>query len=132
MGSKFSDMLKFGINLKLSGPSEDKYYAQRLMFFIINKEDFDADTEDDEQINIYVGSELSLVVRIVDSVLTFDPLEESCYDAIMLVLDFVANLHQQVQEDYLKDDVIENEFSTTNEMEQSDEEDESDDDMEWI
>jgi len=64
--------------------------------------------------------------------LTFDPLEESCYDAIMLVLDFVANLHQQVQEDYLKDDAIENEFSPTNEMEQSDEEDESDDDMEWI
>ena len=131
MDGKFEDMLKFGINLKLSGPMEDRYYIQRLIHFIRSKEDFDADSEDDEEVNIYVHAELSLLVKIEDSILTFDPLEASCYDGIMIVLDFVANMHTSVQADYLKEGEIEDEFSQSAPFEHSDEE-ESDDDMEWI
>lgn len=131
MDGRFDDMLKFGINLKLSGPGEDRYYTQRLVHFIRNMEDFDADTEDDEEVNIYVRTELSLIIRVQESVLTFEPLEDSCYDGIMAVLDFIANMHQLVQDDYLKEGELEDEFSQPSPIEYSDEE-ESDDDMEWI
>lgn len=132
MDGKFEDMLKFGINLKLSGPMEERYYVQRLVHFIRNKEDFDADTENDERVNIYVRSELSLLVKVEDSVLTFEPLSESSYDGIMAVLDFVANQHQVVQDDYLREGEIQNEFSQPIPTEYSDEEEGSDDDMDWI
>ena len=45
MKGQFTELLKFGINLKLSGPIEDKYYTQRLSHFIMSMPDYDADTE---------------------------------------------------------------------------------------
>ena len=45
---KFADMLKFGINLKLSGPDEDRYYAQRLRFYIMEMDDYDCESENDQ------------------------------------------------------------------------------------
>ena len=131
MDGRFEDMLKFGIGLKLSGPNEDKYYTQRLAHFIRGKDNFDADTENDEEISIYIKSELSLLIKIEDSVLTFDPLENSSYDGIMVVLEFVANMHKSVQEDFLREGEIEDEFFHPDTSESSDEE-ESDDDMDWI
>lgn len=130
MDGRFEDMLKFGITLKLSGPNEDKYYTQRLAHFIRGKDDFDAETENDEEISIYIKSELSLLVKIEDSVLTFNPIENSSYDGIMVVLEFVANMHQSVQEDYLRDGEIQNEFSHPDVSESS--EDEESDDTEWV
>ena len=53
MIDKFKDMLDFGINLKLSGPTEDRYYCQRLRYYIMEQEDFDAESEDDEVIDIW-------------------------------------------------------------------------------
>ena len=50
---KIADLLKFGINLKLSGPAENRYYAQRLKFFIMETDGFDAESEDDEHVDIY-------------------------------------------------------------------------------
>lgn len=129
---RIADMLQFGINLKLSGPAEEKYYAQRLKFFIMECDGFDAESEDDEFIDIYVMTEKVLTVRIRNSTLTFQPLSESSYDGIMLVLEFIANLHEKVQKDYKKIDLVENEFDTlTTTIEESVEED-SDDDFEWI
>ena len=130
MDGRFEDMLKFGIGLKLSGPNEDKYYTQRLAHFIRGKDDFDAETENDEEISIYIKSELSLLIKIEDSVLTFDPLENSSYDGIMVVLEFVANMHQSVQEDFLREGEIEDEFFHPDTSECSDEEES--DDMDWI
>ena len=137
MDERFSDMLKFGINLKLSGPNENKYYTQRLVHFIMSKEDFDADTEDDSSISVYVKSELALMVHVRNSILKFEPVTEASYDGIMVVLDFVANLHNLVQEDYKKEGFIENEFKSQKKQEAPEDsedhrpEDDSDD-MEWI
>ena len=134
MDARFSDMLKFGINLKLSGPSEDKYYTQRLVHFVMSMDNFDADTEDDENINVYVKTELALKVNIVDSVMKFEPITEASYDGIMLVLDFVANLHTLVQQDFKKEGFIRNEFKEeeANDIEEEEVEDDSSEDMEWI
>ena len=57
MDARFEDMLKFGINLKLSGPDEDRYYVQRLTHFLMSLENLDAETEDDETILVYYKTE---------------------------------------------------------------------------
>ena len=133
MDAKFEDMLRFGINLKLSGPDEDKQYTQRLTRYLMSLENLDADTEDDETVLVYYKTECSLQVCIKDSTLTFNPLTETSYECIMSVLDFVANLHTLVQEDFKKEGYIHNEFSSETLVEEgsSSEEDDSDD-FEWI
>jgi hypothetical protein len=39
---KFSSMLRFGINLKLTCEEEEKYYCQRLRYWIQEQDYFDA------------------------------------------------------------------------------------------
>jgi len=130
---KFSDMLKFGINLKLSGSDEDKYYAQRLRFYIMEMDGFDCETENDMDLKIYLLGENILNVNIYDSVLTFDPETEESYDGIMAVLSFVSEYHDIVQEDFKKssnfreEDLVRKSLSI-----EEDSSDDSDDDYEWI
>ena len=99
---KFSDMLKFGINLKLSGSDEDKYYAQRLRFYIMEMDEFDCESENDMDLKVYLLGEYMLNINIHDSILTFEPQTEDSYDGIMAVLSFVATYHDVVQEDFKK------------------------------
>ena len=128
---KFADMLKFGINLKLSGDDETRYYAQRLRFYIMEMEDFDCESENDEDLDIYFQSQCILKVKLTDSVLTFEPAAGDAYEAIMVVLGFVSHFHDIVQEDFKKDQIIDEEIlrkaTSPAEEESSDE-----DDFEWI
>ena len=68
---KFADMLKFGINLKLSGPDEDRYYAQRLRFYIMEMDDYDCESENDQDLDIYYRSQCVLKVNVNNSILTW-------------------------------------------------------------
>lgn len=126
---KFSDMLRFGINLKLSGVEEEKYYSQRLRYFMMDFEDFDAESEDDIITDIFFLTEKTLRVKIRNSTLTFEPLTETCYEAIMLVLDFISKYHDVVKEDFLKTDAFEETVIKVASVEEESEEDSSD---EWI
>ena len=132
MDARFEDMLKFGINLKLSGPDEDRYYVQRLTHFLMSLESLDAETEDDETILIYYKTEAALKVNVRKSTLTFEPITEASYECIMSVLDFVANLHTLVQEDFKKEGYIHNEFSNETFTEDESLEEDDSDDLEWI
>lgn len=124
-------MLRFGINLKLSGPDEEKYYAQRLRFYIMEMEDFDCESENDQDLDIYFMTEHVLSVTIKNSTLTFEPKDGDAHDGIMVVLSFISACHDLVQEDYKKDQIIDEEIlrkaSLPGEEESSDE-----DDFEWI
>ena len=124
-------MLKFGINLKLSGSNEDKYYAQRLRFYIMELEDFDCETENDEDLSVYFSHECVLSVSVRDSVLSFEPREGDSYEAIMVVLGFISQYHDIVQEDYKKEQIVDEEVlrKVPSPIE---EEDSDDDDFEWI
>ncbi len=128
---RFADMLKFGINLKLSGSNEDKYYAQRLRFYIMELEDFDCETENDEDLSVYFSHECVLSVSVRDSVLSFEPREGDSYEAIMVVLGFISQYHDIVQEDYKKEQIVDEEVlrKVPSPIE---EEDSDDDDFEWI
>ena len=127
---KIADLLKFGINLKLSGPAENRYYAQRLKFFIMETDGFDAESEDDEHVDIYLMTEKVLTVRVKNSIFTFEPLSEASYEGIMVTLEFVANMHETVQEDYKRSGDIEKEFVRPTILEESEED--TDDDFDWI
>ena len=63
---KFADMLKFGINLKLSGNDENLYYAQRLRFYIMEMEEFDCESENDQDLDVYYKNQCVLKVKIND------------------------------------------------------------------
>ena len=126
---KFSDMLRFGINLKLSGVEEEKYYSQRLRYFIMDFEDFDAESEDDVVVDVFFLTEKTFKVKIRNSTLTFEPLTETSYEAVMLVLDFISKYHDIVKEDFLKTDAFEETVVKVPLMEEQSEEDSSD---EWI
>ena len=128
---RFADMLKFGINLKLSGSNEDKYYAQRLRFYIMELEDFDCETENDEDLSVYFSHECVLSVSVRDSVLSFEPREGDSYEAIMVVLGFISQYHDIVQEDYKKEQIVDEEVlrKVPSPIE---EEDSDDDDLEWV
>ena len=130
---KFADMLKFGINLKLSGDDETRYYAQRLRFYIMEMEDFDCESENDEDLDIYLNTECVLKVRVKNSILTFEPAAGDAYDAIMVVLGFVSHFHDIVQEDFKKDQIVDEEIlrKATSPIEEESSEDD-DDDFEWI
>lgn len=130
---KFTNMLQFGINLKLSGKQEEKYYAQRLRFYLMEMELFDAESEDDINVDIYYCGEKSLIVNIEDSVLSFEPVSESSYDCIMAVLSFVSYMHDIVQKDFKSKGEIEDEFEPVPAcVEEDSEDEESSEDMEWI
>jgi len=124
-------MLKFGINLKLSGSNEDKYYAQRLRFYIMELEDFDCETENDEDLSVYFSHECVLSVSVRDSVLSFEPREGDSYEAIMVVLGFISQYHDIVQEDYKKEQIVDEEVLRKVPL-PIEEEDSDDDDFEWI
>jgi hypothetical protein len=129
---KFSDMLKFGINLKLSGSDEDKYYAQRLRFYIMEMDGFDCETENDMDLKIYLLGENILNVNIYDSVLTFDPEAEESYDGIMAVLSFVSEYHDIVQEDFKKSFNFREEDLIRRSLPIEEDSSDDDDDFEWI
>lgn len=128
---RFADMLKFGINLKLSGSNEDKYYAQRLRFYIMELEDFDCETENDEDLSVYFSHECVLSVSVRDSVLSFEPREGDSYEAIMVVLGFISQYHDIVQEDYKKEQIVDEEVLRKVPL-PIEEEDSDDDDLEWV
>ena len=129
---KFADMLKFGINLKLSGDDETRYYAQRLRFYIMEMEDFDCESENDEDLDVYLNTECVLKVKVKNSVLTFEPAGGDSYEAIMVVLGFVSHFHDIVQEDFKKDQIIDEDIlrKATSPIEEESSDDE--DDFEWI
>lgn len=132
---RFTDMLRFGINLKLSGPSEDKYYSQRLRSYISEAEDYDAESEDDEIIDVYFYGEKNLRVKIKKSTLTFEPLTGDSYDSIMLILQFISDYHDIVQEDFKSTDMELDSLRKKAAFQSSnfiDDEEDSEEESEWI
>ena len=129
---KFADMLKFGINLKLSGDDETSYYAQRLRFYIMEMDDFDCESENDNDLDIYFKTQCVLRVKVKDSILTFEPVDGDAYEAIMVVLGFVSSFHDIVQEDFKKDQIVDEEILRKFTSPLEEEESSDDDDWEWI
>ena len=122
-----SNLLNFGVNLKLDSEEENKFYALSFSAWMMQQEDFDAALMSDEKIEIYYFSELVMAVEIKDSTLTLEPITESCFEAVMMVLKFVSEQHEFTRNEFTKLSIRE-----VNLEEAESEEQDSEEDSEWI
>ena len=120
-----SNLLNFGIRLDLKSEKENLYYAQCFAAWMMQQEDFDAHLASDEDIEVYFTSELVMMVRIANSTLSIEPVTESCFDAVLMVLRFVSERHEDIMKEFKKLSTIETSVDV-------DEDEDSEDDLEWI
>ena len=128
---KFSNLLKFGINLNLKSEEEHVFYTQCFATWVMQQEHFDASVASDKEVEIYFYAELVMMVTIEDSTLVLDPTSDACFDAVLLVLRFVSERHELVKKEFKKlsnDGIVEEEFCSAPEVT----EEASEDDSEWI
>tara|TARA_R100000388_G_C7150116_1_gene114131 strand:+ start:90 stop:581 length:492 start_codon:yes stop_codon:yes gene_type:complete len=133
-GFKMSDnnqtlknLLNFGVNLKLDSEEENRFYALSFSAWMMQQEDFDSAMISDEKIEIYYYAELVMVVEIKNSTLTLEPITESCFEAVMMVLKFISERHELTRNEYSRLSIRE-----VNLEEQESEEQDSEDESEWI
>ena len=122
-----SNLLNFGVNLKLDSDEENKFYALSLSAWLMQQEDFDATLLSDEKIEIYYYSEHVMSIKIKNSTLTLDPITESCFEAVMMVLKFISERHELTRNEFTKLSIREVDLE-----EAESEEQDSEDDSEWI
>ena len=123
-----SNLLNFGINLDLKTNKENQYYAQCFAAWMMQQEDFDAHLASDEDIEVYYLAELVLMVKIKDSTLTIEPVSESCFDAVLMILRFVTDRHEDIMKEFSKLSTTVTSVSNHDE----DAEEESEEISEWI
>ena len=130
---KFSNLLKFGINLELKSEEEHLFYAQCFTSWVMQQEHFDASMASDTEIEIYFYAEMVLLVSIEEGTLLLDPASEDCFEAVLIVLRFVSERHEMVKKEFKKlntDSIIGEMFY--NDIGIQDEQEDSEDDSEWI
>jgi len=126
-----NDLLNFGINLDLESEDEEMFYARCFATWIMQREDFDADMITDTVIKIYYHSEVSLQVVIEDSTLVLEPLSESCFESVLMILRFVSEQHEDVRREYTKLTFSGVEDDSISEV-GHDEDDSDEDSDEWV
>jgi len=126
------NLLNFGINLDLESDDETFFYAQCFATWVMQQEDFDASMASDTEIEMYYHAEMVMLVIIEDSTLVLDPVTESCFEAVLTVLRFVTERHEEIKKEFKKL----NNNSTMDSESSSEvgnvEEDDSEDESEWI
>jgi len=126
------NLLNFGINLDLESDDETFFYAQCFATWVMQQEDFDASMASDTEIEMYYHAEMVMLVIIEDSTLVLDPVTESCFEAVLTVLRFVTERHEEIKKEFKKlnnDSTMDSESSSeVGNVEEDDSEDES----EWI
>ncbi len=129
---KFSNLLKFGINLELKSEQEHLFYAQCFTSWIMQQEHFDASMASDTDIEIYFYAEMVMLVSIEEGTLLLDPASEECFDAVLIVLRFVSERHEMVKKEFKKlntDNIADEKFYNDIGIQ---EDEDSEDDSEWI
>ena len=121
-----SNLLNFGINLDLKSEKQHLYYAQCFAAWMMQQEDFDAHLSSDKDIEVYFLAELVLMVKIDNSTLTIEPITESCFDAVLMILRFVSERHEDIIKEFNKLSIV------ATPINESDDEEESEDFSEWI
>ena len=123
----FSNLLNFGVNLKLDSEEENKFYALSFSAWMMQQEDFDAAMMSDEKIEVYYFAELVMIVKIKNSTLTLEPITESCFESVMMVLKFISEQHEFTRNEFTKLSIRE-----VNLEEPESEEQDSEEESEWI
>ena len=127
-----SNLLNFGINLDLESEEEAFFYTQCFATWSMQQEDFDASMASDTEVEIYHHAEMVMMVIIENGALVLDPASESCFEAVLMVLRFVSERHEDVKKEFKKlnnNSIVDKEsYSEVGNVD----EDDSEDDSEWI
>ena len=121
-----SNLLNFGINLDLKSEKQHLYYSQCFAAWMMQQQDFDAHLLSDKDIEVYFLAELVLMVKIQNSTLTIEPITESCFDAVLMILRFVSERHEDISKEFNKLSIV------ASPIDESEDEGESEDFSEWI
>ena len=126
-----SNLLNFGINLDLESEEESFFYTQCFTAWMMQQEDFDANMASDTEVEVYYRAEMVMLVIIEESTLVLDPATESCFEAVLSVLRFITERHEEIKKEFRKLDNIIEDDESLNEVESAEEHD-SEEDSEWI
>ena len=125
------NLLNFGINLDLESEEECFYYTQCFADWIAGQENYDANMISDTEVEVYFHTEMVIMVIIENSTLVLDPASESCFEAVLAILRFVTERHDEIKKEFTKlNNSIEDEESYNESG--VDEEDNSEEESEWI
>lgn len=119
-------VLDFGIKLDLRSKQEKEFYMQCLVEYVVNSMDHDAFVKNENEIEIFTFGEKSLLLTIIDNTMTIEPQCELAFEAVLVVLKFVADKHRQVLEHFRGLSIKESSTVPTSDEESSE------DDSEWI
>ena len=126
-----NNLLNFGINLDLDSEEECFFYAQCFADWIAGQENYDANMTSDTEVEVYFHTEMVIMVIIENSTLVLDPASESCFEAVLAILRFVTERHDEIKKEFIKlNNSIEDEESCSESG--AIEEDNSEEESEWI
>lgn len=127
-----NNLLNFGINLDLDSEEECFFYTQCFADWIAGQENYDANMTSDTEVEVYYYAEMVVLVIIEDSTLVLDPASESCFEAVLAILRFVTERHDEIKKEFIKlnNNSIEDEESCSESG--AIEEDNSEEESEWI
>ena len=126
-----NNLLNFGINLDLDSEEECFFYAQCFADWIAEQENYDANMTSDTEVEVYFHTEMVIMVIIENSTLVLDPASESCFEAVLAILRFVTERHDEIKKEFIKlNNSIEDEESCSESG--AIEEDNSEEESEWI
>jgi hypothetical protein len=127
-----NNLLNFGINLDLDSEEECFFYAQCFADWIAGQENYDANMTSDTEVEVYFHTEMVIMVIIENSTLVLDPASDSCFEAVLAILRFVTERHDDIKKEFIKL----NNNSIGDDESHSDtgdvEEDNSEEESEWI
>lgn len=117
-------MLEFGIDLALETEDENIFYALEFANFVQNEEGFESVMTSESSIEVYSMDTLLITVIIENGILMIEPhTEEGSFEAVLVVLKFVSEMHNEVKDRYKK-------LNTEETLDLTEEN--SEDDSEWI
>ena len=118
------NMLEFGIDLALETEDENIFYALEFANFVQSEEGFESVMTSESSIEVYSLDTLLITVIIENGILMIEPhTEEGSFEAVLVVLKFVSEMHNEVKDRYKK-------LNTEETLDLTEEN--SEDDSEWI
>ena len=97
-----NNLLNFGINLDLDSEEECFFYAQCFADWIADQENYDANMISDTEVEVYFHTEMVIMVIIENSTLVLDPASDSCFEAVLAILRFVTERHDDIKKEFTK------------------------------
>ena len=93
-----SNLINFGIDLKLTSRDAELFYTEALRLWFENNKGYDAFVITDREFTLSMGKGDIASVFIYDSILRIKPVEDDPYEILICLLEFIAEHHTKTIE----------------------------------